>query len=73
MEIDTCTRFASFYRTFKCGPEFLLKLCSDARNKFWQDVLTSTYTGKIKGDTYEQFLSTSFLFNEEVKIHKEAI
>ena len=60
-----------FYRTLQCGPEFLLKLRSDTRNKFWQDVLTSThtFTRKMKGDTYEQFLSTSFLFNEDVKIN----
>ena len=64
-----------FDRTLQCGPEFLLKLRSDTRNKFWQDVLTSTHTfaRKMKGDTYEQFLSTSFLFNEDVKINRETI
>ena len=42
-----------FDRTLQCGLEFLLKLRSDTRNKFWQDVLTSTHTfaRKIKGDT----------------------
>ena len=64
-----------FDRTFQRGPEFLLKLRSDTRNTFWQDVLTSThiFARKIKGDTYEQFLSTSFLFNEDVKINGETI
>ena len=64
-----------FDRTLQFGPEFLLKLRSDTRNKFWQDVLTSTHTFalKIKGDTYEQFLSTSFLFNEDVKMNRETI
>ena len=64
-----------FDRTLQCGPKFLLKLRSDTRNKFWQDVLTSTHTfaRKIKEDTYEHFLSASFLFNEDVKINGETI
>ena len=46
-----------------------------ARNELWLDFLTSTNTfaRKIKGDTYEQFLSTSFLFNEDIKINRETI
>ena len=46
-----------FDRTLQWGPEFLLKLRSNTRNKFQQDVLTPTHTfaRKTKGDTYEQF------------------
>ena len=64
-----------FDRTLQCGPEFLLKLRSDTQNKFWQDVFTSTHTfaRKMKGGTYQQFLSTIFLFNEDVKINRETI
>ena len=34
---------------------------------------THTFARKMKGDTYGQFLSTSFLFNEDVKINRETI
>ena len=65
-------------RTLQCGPQFLLKLPSDTRNKIWQDVFyfhpyNDRFARKIKGDPYEQFWSTNFLFNEGFKIDRETI
>ena len=71
------SRSFSLFLSFSLSPSLSLSfstyLSLVSVNKFWPDFFTSTHTfaRKIKGDTYKQFLSTSFLFNKDLKINRE--
>ena len=64
-----------FPNLFVLGYDYLLYLKTRTQNCFWSEILESTYhyakTEETK--TWAQFLSTSFLYNSNIKINKKII
>ena len=64
-----------FQLIFKVGPLIATRLSESCRNIFWKDVFSAfmEFAGKVMPKTESEFLSSSFLYNDNIKIGVEAI